>query len=77
MSEMTETRIKASGIELPKPSKPGGSYVPYHFSGNLLFLTGQLCHWNGERLFVGKLGADFDIEDGQVEVEGVFEINAT
>jgi len=65
MSEEVRARIKALGIELPEPSKPGGSYVPYHFSGNLLILTGQLCHWNGERLFVGKLGADFDIEDGQ------------
>jgi enamine deaminase RidA (YjgF/YER057c/UK114 family) len=65
MSETIGARIKALGFELPEPSKPGGSYVPYQFSGNLLFLTGQLCHWNGERLFLGKLGADFDIEDGR------------
>ncbi|MGB3137919.1 MAG: RidA family protein [Nodosilinea sp.] len=52
-------------IELPEPSQPGGSYVPYHFVGNLLFLTGQLCHWNGERLFVGKLGAEFGVVEGQ------------
>ena len=65
MAEEIEARIKALGIELPEPSKPGGSYVPYHFSGNLLFLTGQLCHWNGERLFVGKLGAEVDIDQGK------------
>ena len=65
MLDTIAARIKTLGIELPEPSKPGGSYVPYHFSGNLLFLTGQLCHWNGEKLFVGKLGVDFDIEDGQ------------
>ena len=65
MTENIQARIKALDIELPEPSKPGGSYVPYHFSGNLLFLTGQLCHWNGERLFVGKLGTDFDIEEGR------------
>lgn len=65
MPDTIAARIKTLGIELPEPSKPGGSYVPYHFSGNLLFLTGQLCHWNGEKLFVGKLGTDFDVEDGQ------------
>lgn len=65
MADNIAARIKTLGIELPAPSKPGGSYVPYHFSGNLLFLTGQLCHWNGDRLFVGKLGAEFSIEEGQ------------
>lgn len=65
MSDQIKARIQTLGLELPEPSKPGGSYVPYHFAGNLLFLTGQLCHWNGERQFIGKLGAEFDIDDGQ------------
>lgn len=65
MSGKIEARMRTLGIELPEPSKPGGSYVPYRFAGNLLFLTGQLCHWNGERLYVGKLGAEIDVEDGQ------------
>lgn len=65
MPNEIEEHFKLLNIELPKPSKPGGSYVPYYISGNLLFLTGQLCHWNGERLYVGKLGQDFDIEEGQ------------
>lgn len=65
MSGKIEDRLEALGIELPEPSRPGANYVPYLQSGNLLFLTGQLCHWNGERLFVGKLGAEFDVEQGQ------------
>ncbi|WP_075187546.1 RidA family protein [Teredinibacter haidensis] len=59
-----KARIKELDIELPEPSNPGGSYVPYHISGSLLFLTGQLCHWNGDRLFTGKLGAEFDTNEG-------------
>ncbi len=66
-----DARIQTLGFELPMPSEPGGSYVPYHFAGNLLFLTGQLCHWNGERLFVGRLGKEL-----AVEVEGVIEVDA-
>lgn len=65
MSENFDARLKALGIELPQPSKPGANYVPYVLSGSQLFLTGQLCHWNGERLYVGKLGAEFGLEDGQ------------
>lgn len=65
MTKNIESRLKTLGIELPEPSKPGANYVPYHISGNLLFLTGQLCHWNGKRLFVGKLGEEFGIEQGQ------------
>lgn len=65
MSKMIDARLNVLEIELPKPSKPGANYVPYLQTGNLLFLTGQLCHWNGERRFVGKIGAEFDIEQGQ------------
>ena len=60
-----ELRLSALGIELPEPSVPGANYVPYAIVGDLVFLTGQLCHWNGERLFVGKLGEEFDVEEGQ------------
>lgn len=65
MSQDIQARLKALGIELPQPSRPGANYVPYLAVGNLLFLTGQLCHWNGERLFIGKLGAEFDVEEGK------------
>jgi enamine deaminase RidA (YjgF/YER057c/UK114 family) len=60
-----ESRLKVLGIELPEPSDPGANYVPFMAVGDLVFLTGQLCHWNGERLFVGKLGAEFSAEEGQ------------
>jgi enamine deaminase RidA (YjgF/YER057c/UK114 family) len=65
MSANFEERLKALGMELPQPSKPGANYVQFVRSGNLLFLTGQLSQWNGERRFIGKLGRDFGIEEGQ------------
>lgn len=65
MSGAIKARLQALGIELPEPSEPGANYVPYLATGNLLFLTGQLCHWNGERLFIGKLGAELDIDHGR------------
>jgi enamine deaminase RidA (YjgF/YER057c/UK114 family) len=65
MGTRIEDRLKALGIELPTPSKPGANYVPFVRTGNLLHLTGQLSQWNGERRFVGKLGREFGVEEGQ------------
>ncbi|HZF27391.1 MAG TPA: RidA family protein [Steroidobacteraceae bacterium] len=65
MSGRIDQRLKDLDIELPEPSKPGANYVPYVHTGNLLFMTGQLSQWNGERRFIGKLGREFRIEEGQ------------
>jgi enamine deaminase RidA (YjgF/YER057c/UK114 family) len=58
-------RLRQLDIGLPEPSQPGANYVPYVRTGNLIFLTGQLSQWNGERRFIGKLGREFGIEEGQ------------
>jgi enamine deaminase RidA (YjgF/YER057c/UK114 family) len=60
-----DDRLRELEIALPQPSAPGANYVPTVRSGNLLFLTGQLSQWNGERRFVGKLGREFDVAEGE------------
>src|SRR4051794_9728026 len=65
MTARIEDRLKELGIELPTPSAPGANYVPFVRTGNLVFLTGQLSQWNGERRFIGKLGREFGIEEGR------------
>ncbi len=65
MAGRVEGRLKEFGIELPTPSTPGANYVPYVRTGGLVFLTGQLAQWNGERRFIGKLGRQFQVEEGQ------------
>ncbi len=65
MPSLVDERLRLLGVELPAPSSPGANYVPFVQSGNLLFLTGQLSQWNGERRFIGKLGRDFSVEEGQ------------
>jgi enamine deaminase RidA (YjgF/YER057c/UK114 family) len=64
-----DDRLRDLGIELPEASVPGANYVPTVQSGNLLFLTGQLSQWNGERRFVGKLGREFGVAEGQKAAE--------
>ncbi len=58
-------RLAELGLELPEASAPGANYVPCVKTGSLLFVTGQLSQWNGERRYIGKLGREFDVEEGQ------------
>jgi enamine deaminase RidA (YjgF/YER057c/UK114 family) len=60
-----ERRLADMGIDLPEPSAPGANYVPFVRTGDLVFVTGQLAQWNGERRFVGKLGREYGVEEGQ------------
>jgi enamine deaminase RidA (YjgF/YER057c/UK114 family) len=65
MSGRVEARLKELGIELPRQQAPWANYVPYTISRNLVFISGQICQWNGERRFIGKLGDGISIADGQ------------
>jgi len=60
-----DRRMAELAIELPSPSSPGANYVPFVRTGNIVFLTGQLSQWNGERKFIGKLGREFGVEEGR------------
>lgn len=60
-----DDRLRELSLELPQPSKPGANYVTWARSGGLVYLSGQLCHWNGERRYIGKLGREFGLEEGQ------------
>jgi enamine deaminase RidA (YjgF/YER057c/UK114 family) len=65
MAGRIEARLKELKIELPEAGAPLANYVPCVRSGDLLFVSGQICQWNGERRFVGKLGREFKLEEGQ------------
>jgi enamine deaminase RidA (YjgF/YER057c/UK114 family) len=43
-----EKRLTELGIILPEAPRPVAAYVPAVGSGNLLFVSGQLCPFNGE-----------------------------
>jgi enamine deaminase RidA (YjgF/YER057c/UK114 family) len=60
-----DDRMQQVGLVLPSPSTPGANYIQFVRSGELLFLTGQLCQWNGERRHIGKLGRELGVADGQ------------
>ena len=60
-----EARLADLTIELPTPSTPAANYIPAVQVGELLFIAGQICQWNGERRFLGKLGREISVEQGQ------------
>jgi enamine deaminase RidA (YjgF/YER057c/UK114 family) len=60
-----EQRLKDLGIELPAPPEPFGTYVEAVQTGNLLFLTGMLPTEGRAAKFVGRIGAELDVEAGR------------
>src|SRR6476620_481090 len=60
-----ERRLKDLGIELPAPPEPFGAYVEAVQTGNLLFLTGMLPTEGRAAKFVGRVGAELDVEAGR------------
>jgi enamine deaminase RidA (YjgF/YER057c/UK114 family) len=60
-----EQRLKELGIKLPAPPEPFGTYAEAVQTGNLLFLSGMLPTEGGEAKFIGRLGAELDVEAGR------------
>jgi enamine deaminase RidA (YjgF/YER057c/UK114 family) len=60
-----EQRLKEFGIELPTPPEPFGIYAEAVQTGNLLFLTGMLPTEGSKPKFIGRVGAELDVEAGR------------
>jgi enamine deaminase RidA (YjgF/YER057c/UK114 family) len=71
MTGTTEARLAELSIELPQAAAPAANYVPYVTTGNLVFVAGQMPFWNGELTYVGKVGRDFDLAEGQAAAHRV------
>ena len=60
-----EARLTQLGIKLPSPPEPFGTYAEAVQTGNLLFLTGMLPTEGRSAKFVGRVGAELDMEAGR------------
>lgn len=56
--------IKKLNILIPSASLPGGKYTPVKQTGNLLYVSGQVCIEDGKPI-VGKAGIDLSLEEAQ------------
>jgi enamine deaminase RidA (YjgF/YER057c/UK114 family) len=57
-----EQRLKDLGIDLPTPPQPFGTYAEAVQTGNLLFLSGMLPTEGRAAKFIGRVGAELDVE---------------
>ena len=60
-----EQRLKDLGIDLPTPPQPFGTYAEAVQTGNLLFLSGMLPTEGRVAKFIGRVGAELDVETGR------------
>jgi enamine deaminase RidA (YjgF/YER057c/UK114 family) len=60
-----DARLAELGIELPNAAKPVAKFVPCVRSGNTLYVSGQICSWNGELRHVGKVGRDVSVDEAR------------
>ena len=60
-----EQRLKDLGIQLPAPPQPFGIYAEAVQTGDLLFLTGMLPTEGRNAKFIGRVGAELDVEAGR------------
>ncbi len=64
-SASPEQRLRELGIQLPAPPQPFGIYAEAVRTGNLLFLSGMLPTEGRAAKFIGRVGAELDVEAGR------------
>ncbi|MBA4274540.1 MAG: hypothetical protein C0436_02680 [Alphaproteobacteria bacterium] len=60
-----EKTLESMNITLPTVAMPAANYIPVAQSGNLLIVSGQLPMLDGKPHYIGKLGREVSMEDGQ------------
>jgi enamine deaminase RidA (YjgF/YER057c/UK114 family) len=58
--------LKELGINLPAPPQPFGTYAEAVQTSNLLFLTGMLPTEGRGAKFIGRIGAELDVQAGRL-----------
>ena len=71
MAGTVEQKLAAQGVVLHEPASPVANYVGFVRTGNLLFVSGQVCFdANGKLIAKGKLGAGVSVEQGNAAARG-------
>lgn len=66
-----EERFSNLGLSLPPAPAPMGVYKPFLIDGKYLYLSGHGPVQDDEKLMVGRIGRDIDIEEGKVAARQV------
>jgi enamine deaminase RidA (YjgF/YER057c/UK114 family) len=60
-----DARLSELGLELPVAPTPAAAYVPFVRTGDLVYIAGQVPMRDGKFRWIGKLGADYDVDQGR------------
>src|SRR3954452_24533320 len=71
MAGTVEQKLSPQGIVLDQPAEPVAHYVGFVRTGNLLFVSGQVCFdQDGKLIAKGKLGTAVTVEQGNAAARG-------
>jgi enamine deaminase RidA (YjgF/YER057c/UK114 family) len=66
MAGIIEGKLADMGLSLPEVASPKvAKILNWKMSGNLLFVSGQVPRVNGEISWIGKVGREYTLEQGQ------------
>lgn len=64
-SQPISKRLQEMNIQLPTPTRPMASYVPFKIINDVLYISGQISIKEDGTKIAGKLGKSLTIEEGQ------------
>ncbi len=63
--------LRSLAIALPNPATPAAAYVMYVQTGNLVFLSGHIARKPDGAVWVGQLGKEIAVEEGQAAARAI------
>lgn len=63
-AETPEDALERLGLTLPPVAGAVGDYLPWIQVGSVIYTSGQLPWIDGELKYVGKMGAELNVDDG-------------
>ena len=66
MDNQFERAIIELGLRIPEPSNSVANFVPWVVTNHLLVISGQIPVVDGRPGFIGKVGLDLSVEEGQL-----------
>ena len=65
MSGTVEARLAQLGLDVPTAPTPAANYIPWVRTGNLVYIAGQVPMKDGAYRWVGKVGAEWSMDEGK------------
>ena len=66
MTSAIDARLAELEIELPEPQLPTvAKILPALIVERTLYVSGQVTTWNGDLRYIGKVGREFDLDEGR------------